>query len=502
MQFSDIVDISELQRICESFTTMTGAVMAILDLDGNILVATGWKDICTRYHRVNPNTASRCRESDTVLAGKLEAGERYNVYKCKNGLIDVAVPILIEGEHVANFFTGQFLFEPPNLSYFIQQAEEFGFDKNAYLNALNQVPIFSESTIKAMMDFFTHFAQLIGSVGFARKKLEEVNVQLLSAKNAAEEANRAKSVFIANMNHELRTPLNAILGFSEMMARDEMLAPKYRERLNIINRSGWHLFRIIEGVFDIAKIDAGHLKVNVQSFDLLNLLTQICETTKTCAEEKHLNFSLEISSNVPQYVKTDSDKLRKILMSLLDNAVKFTKQGQVILRVEALTANMLEIEVIDSGLGIPENGLKDLFKPFVQLARTDYGLEGVGLGLATAKYLIELIGGTISVKSVLDKGSTFKIELPVSLANAEEVKTEMPTKTAINIISNQPSIKLTMEMLMALPPELRQQLHQAALLLNIDDVIVQIQSIAPDVATHLQKLAQNYQFEQIIRLTA
>lgn len=502
MKFAEIVDIDELQRICESFTAMTGAVMAILDLEGNILVATGWKEICTHYHRVNPCTASRCQESDTILAGKLEAGEKYNVYRCKNGLIDVAVPILIDGEHVANFFTGQFLFEPPNIAAFSRQAEEFGFDKEAYLNALNQVSIFSEAQIEAMMAFFTNFAQLIGRIGLAQKKLEESNAQLLKAKNAAEAANRAKSIFIANMNHELRTPLNAILGFSELMARDETIRPKYRENLNIINHNGWHLFRIIEGVFDISRIDEGRLESNVHSFDLLKLVAHIYEIIKTCADRKCLNFNVEISPNVPQYIKTDNDKLGEILISLLDNAVKFTKQGQVVLRIDALPKNILEIEVIDSGVGISESNLEDLFKPFVQLARTNSGLEGMGLGLSTAKSLIELLGGKISVKSVLGEGSTFKIELPVALPNVDELKIEIPSKSVIEITSNQPTTELTADMLAVLSPELKQQLHHAALILDVDDLIIQIQQIAPDVAAGLQKLAQRYQFEKIIQLTA
>jgi len=121
MKFSEIVDLNELQHICDSFTAIIDAANAIIDLDGNVLTATGWEEICTRYHRVNPITACRCQESDTVLASKLKAGESYNVYRCKNGLIDVAVPIFVEGEHVANFFTGQFLFEPPDITFFYKK---------------------------------------------------------------------------------------------------------------------------------------------------------------------------------------------------------------------------------------------------------------------------------------------------------------------------------------------------------------------------------------------
>jgi len=178
MRFTDLVNIDELRELCESFTVITGAVTAILDLDGNILVATGWQDICTRFHRVNEATAHRCLESDTVLAGNLKKGGLYNVYKCKNGLVDVAVPIAIRNEHVANFFTGQFFLEVPDREYFIRQAEEFGLDKEPYLEALGRVPVFPEDKIKAMMEFFTRLAQLIGEMGLAKKELAEANREL------------------------------------------------------------------------------------------------------------------------------------------------------------------------------------------------------------------------------------------------------------------------------------------------------------------------------------
>jgi PAS domain S-box-containing protein len=183
MKFAELVDIEELRELCKSYTGITGAVTALLELDGTVLVATGWQDICTRFHRVNPETAVRCRESDTVLAGRLKQVEAYNVYRCKNGLVDVAVPIKIRGEHVANFFTGQFFVEAPDTDYFSRQAEEFGFDGDAYLEALGRVPIFSENTIGFMMDFFTRLAQLIGEMGMARIELLESNDRLSNSRN-------------------------------------------------------------------------------------------------------------------------------------------------------------------------------------------------------------------------------------------------------------------------------------------------------------------------------
>ena len=178
MKFSELVDIEELRQLCESFTAITGTVTAILELDGNILVATGWQDICTCFHRVNPTTAFRCKESDTVLAGKLKVGELANIYKCKNGLVDVAVPIKIRDEHVATFFTGQFFLESPDPDFFIRQAKEFSFDKDSYLDAMQKVPILSTDDVESMVGFFSRLGKLFGEMGLSNKELEDANAEL------------------------------------------------------------------------------------------------------------------------------------------------------------------------------------------------------------------------------------------------------------------------------------------------------------------------------------
>ena len=178
MNLSELLDIREFRGLCESFTAITGAVTAVLDLDGNVLVATGWQDICTRFHRTNPMTCARCRESDTILAGQLSKGQSYNVYQCKNGLVDVAVPITIAGEHIANLFTGQFFFEPPDQNYFLRQAKEFGFDESAYISAMERAPIFSSEQVQSMMAFFTRLAKVMGEMGLAKLHLQQANAKL------------------------------------------------------------------------------------------------------------------------------------------------------------------------------------------------------------------------------------------------------------------------------------------------------------------------------------
>jgi diguanylate cyclase (GGDEF)-like protein len=178
MKLRDLTDTEQLQHLCTSFSDMSGITTAILELDGEILVAAGWKSACTNFHRVNPITARRCLESDTIIASDLNAGHKYNVYRCKNGLVDVAVPIIVRGEHIANLFTGQFFFEAPDLNQFCEQAKAVGFDEQRYITAINEVPVFTEAKVKLIMRFLRQLAELIGEIGQVNLMLEKQKAEI------------------------------------------------------------------------------------------------------------------------------------------------------------------------------------------------------------------------------------------------------------------------------------------------------------------------------------
>lgn len=174
----DYIDFERINLLLEGFNNATGFVTAILDLEGNILSKSGWRTICTDFHRVHPETSARCTESDTCLAGQLESGQKYNCYKCLNGLIDVAVPIIINDEHVANLFSGQFFFEKPDHNFFNKQAERFNFNKKDYLEALDKVPVLSEEKVKKAMYFLLDMTLLISEMTQQRIEQTELNNSL------------------------------------------------------------------------------------------------------------------------------------------------------------------------------------------------------------------------------------------------------------------------------------------------------------------------------------
>jgi len=172
--FSDLVDTDKIMDLLISFYELTGILLVLEDLDGNILtctdgsgVAVGWQDICLNFHRKHPETLQKCVESDTKLSNELKYGERYSCYTCLNGLVDVAVPIYVDGEHLANLFTGQFFFELPDIEFFREQAREYSFDEDEYLNVVSKVPVFSAEFIEKGMGFLTDLASVIGEMGLA-----------------------------------------------------------------------------------------------------------------------------------------------------------------------------------------------------------------------------------------------------------------------------------------------------------------------------------------------
>ncbi len=286
-------------------------------------------------------------------------------------------------------------------------------------------------------------------------RVEERTAELLSAKDAADVANRAKSEFLANMSHELRTPLNAILGFTQVMNRDLTLNPDQQENLGIIGRSGDHLLALINDVLDMSKIEAGCITTNKSIFDLHSMLNTMADMLHLKVEAKGLKLLCQWTTDVPQYVKSDEKKLRQILLNLLGNAVKFTETGSVALRVqkgystvteesEVNSSKMIALHftVKDTGAGIAEHELKTLFDPFVQTETGRKSEQGTGLGLAISQKFVQLMGGDIQVESQLAQGTTFEFEIQVEVSEAEPITTTLKPRRVMALELGQPSYRI------------------------------------------------------------
>ena len=277
---------------------------------------------------------------------------------------------------------------------------------------------------------------LIDGINYLLKKIKKNEELLILKRDRANTANEAKSQFLANMSHELRTPLNAILGFSRMMGQDSEASTSQLDRLAIINRSGEHLLDMINEVLDLAKIEAGQMELESRGFDLQQLLEDMNHIFGMRAENAGLNFDLVIDPGLARYIESDAGKLRQILINLLGNAVKFTRQGGFSVRARTLPMEddsrmvTLQLEVEDSGSGISSEQLERIFEPFFQGGNQPNSAKGAGLGLAISKSFIDLMGGKTHVESEPDKGTLFRIELPVALTDAlgvGEQETHAPT---------------------------------------------------------------------------
>ena len=267
-------------------------------------------------------------------------------------------------------------------------------------------------------------AQLLEQEKNQRSLLNLQNQQLRQAKEDADRANIAKSSFLANMSHELRTPLNVILGFSQVMFRDPTVTKEQKETLRIINQSGEHLLTLINDVLEVTKIEAGKTSIKVDNFDLHHLLDTLEDMLRFKAENKGLTLVFERSPNVPAYIQSDQGKVRQILINLINNAIKFTPQGKIVLSTIATNDDSdkvdLSFTVKDTGIGIAPAEVDKLFNPFVQTEAGKKTQQGTGLGLSIGRKFARLMHGDIAVESKYGFGTTFVFTLPVKSVDVVE----------------------------------------------------------------------------------
>jgi signal transduction histidine kinase len=322
----------------------------------------------------------------------------------------------------------------------------------------------------------------------ARLDMEE---QLAKAKQVAEAASQAKSNFLAHMSHELRTPLNGILGYTQLLARDPRLDAEQLERLEMIARSGEHLLTMINDLLDLAKIEAGRLELQASPVDLHALLKHVADLGSVRAAQSKLKFNYSVSTHLPSQVHSDERGMRQILLNLLGNAVKFTREGGVRFDVAATEIAdgrcRLRFTVEDTGPGIAPEDLQHIFEPFVR-ARADRSVEGTGLGLSITKRLLDAMGGTIEVESRIGVGSKFVVALELPADGSSAVDTTLPHSAVIAASLN---------------GGWATQLYDLAMRGDVKELVARAEAASGDdpagqpVYREIQRLAQNFDMKAI-----
>lgn len=271
---------------------------------------------------------------------------------------------------------------------------------------------------------------------------ERERAELLEAQRAAESASRAKSAFLANISHEIRTPLNAILGFAQLLQRDRSLDTSQTESVHTIERSAEHLLHVINEVLAMSKIEAGATTLTPSTFDLHALLRGTLQVLQPSAHEKNLSMSLVMrASDPPRYVTADQGKLRQVLLNLLNNAIKFTESGGLLLSLDCEPRQRdgiveVTIEVIDTGPGIAPEHHELIFSKFGQ-GETGREKGGTGLGLPISREFVRMMGGDLVVSSELGKGATFRVTIPVDVVSTGTFQS-VPARTVITGVKREP----------------------------------------------------------------
>ena len=333
----------------------------------------------------------------------------------------------------------------------VSEVNQLSHEFNQMLDTLNRNELKLENTRDELSEDIKKRVQVEKEIRHLNENLETIvdnrTKELVVLKNRAESANKSKSIFLSNMSHELRTPLNAILGFSQLMSDDPNVTILQKKNLNIISKSGSHLLSLINDVLDMSKIEADRMSLNESDIDLYKIIDDVSDMVSIKAEDKNLTFRLDLDDDLVHYIYIDDKKLRQILINIINNSIKYTDDGFVSLCIKSIldekdNLSHITFEIKDSGRGMSEDELKNVFDPFVQVSSSHGITEGTGLGLAITQHLLKLMKADISVESKPKEGTTFRFTIPAKVASAIKVEVNPIVKKVIGIDKSSPTFKI------------------------------------------------------------
>ena len=429
LELSDIIDAGVLESMMEDFYQITGMLGAVLDIAGNVLVAVGWQDICTKFHRCHPDTLKNCIESDTILSNGVPTGI-FKAYHCKNNMWDMVTPIMIGDTHVGNVFVGQFFYddEIPDVELFRKQAQKFGFDETKYLAALDKVPRFSKEVLNAGMQFYAKFAGIISTLSYssikqsrmlAEHKLAEEEIQKLNEElelrvkqrtTQLEDVVKELETFTYSVSHDLKAPLRGIDGYSKLLLDlyGGSLNEEAKSFLSTIRNSTSQMNQLIVDLLEYSRLERSQMrKEKIKIVDIVNV-----NLSSYNVELNSGNFKFKV--NIPDIeIVADSKGLTIALRNLIENAIKFTKgKPEPVIEIGCKEKNSsYVISIKDNGIGFDMKYHQKIFEIFQRLHRIE-DFAGTGIGLAMVSKAMQRMNGKVWAESTPGIGSIFYLELP------------------------------------------------------------------------------------------
>lgn len=427
-ELSNIIDVPALESMMNDLCAVTNIGFSVIDLKGNVLVGTGWQDICAKFHRVNSETLKNCVESDLTLTQGVKQGE-FRIFKCKNNMWDIVTPVIIGGKHMANIHSGQFFFEDEKVDreVFVAQAEKYGFDKEAYMRSFDRIPRWSREKVKNLMVFYTKLAEVIAKLSYSNLKLAKLVTKDKALQDKLEHYSKHLEALVEEktkqlkdserlaaigqtagmVGHDIRNPLQAIIGEVYLANTEIATLPDTEEKTNLLES----LAMIKQNIEYINKIvlDLQDFAKPLSPFaEETNIEQMIQELLVRDGVPANFQTSAKIEADA-QIVKADSAYMKRILGNLVSNAVQAMPNGGKLTIQAHREKSTVVITVQDTGVGVPEEAKDKLFTPLFTTKA-----KGQGFGLAVVKRLTEALGGTVTFESQEGKGTTFTIILPAT----------------------------------------------------------------------------------------
>ena len=415
-ELSHILELTEFQKLLDSFHELTGISAILVDNNGTMLASNIKTTLCSGFYDTDSSQSLLCRLHRGALQQLTPQTQLPRITRCHHGLSNAVEPIIVQGKVLGTLILGQVFLEKPDIKSYRKEAAYFGFDPELFIQELRNVPVI---TIQQFEQAIFHMRNLVSYLVYQGCQQLSVKMDLTAAQKQAESSKRLTSELLANLSHELRTPLNGVIGGAQLL-RFTQLSPEQSELIKIIETASNLELSVVNNLLELVQLENDPLEDELVSFQLLHCVDEIVQEYAEEARKKDLVVGQELLGSLPEEVLGNRSRIQQALRVLIDNAIKFTGLGGVTIRVSSEQHTDQEVlvrfSVFDTGIGIQQEELERIFKPFIQLdmsASRSYG--GLGLGLAICQRLATALHGRVWAESVPRTGSCFHLELPLVL---------------------------------------------------------------------------------------